>query len=244
MAESRAATDVGAPSRGTGDRRSHVITLLHNSPEPLSVADIAKKVGIHVNTARFHLESLVYTNQANRQVESRPGPGRPRVVYSPIKQLPPHEPPRGFAQLAQILTGAVVETNPDAATWLYGVGQEWGRFLTTKSPPFAPVDEAKVASRVLLMLDELGFAPELDRAGDGRRRLWLHRCPFSQIARQRPGVPCQLHAGLVNGALAEMRSALRMVELEPHGATHECFGILGPVPDQPLASVPLRTDQG
>jgi len=229
---------VPASQRGGGDRRTRIIALLHDAPAPLSVADVAEQVGIHVNTARFHLESLVYASLASRQVESRPGPGRPRVVYTSTLPDPQREQPCGFAQLAQILIAAVAETNPDARRWLYQVGQEWGRFRAVKAPPFAPVDEAEVVSRLVAMLDELGFAPEVDHA-DGQQRLWLHRCPFGQLAQRHEGVPCQLCAGLVNGALEEMRSAYRLTELVTRGP-HECCGILSPAPDEALTSVPFR----
>ena len=235
--------DAGAAGRrGGSDRRTRIIALLRDTPEPLSVADVAEQVGIHVNTARFHLESLVYASLASRQVEPRPGPGRPRVVYTSTLPTPQPEQPRGFAQLAQILTAAVVETNPDAGRWLYGVGQQWGRFLTAKSPPFATVDETEVMSRLVAMLDELSFAPELERTADGQRRLWMRQCPFSQIARQHPCVPCQLRAGLINGSLEEMRSAYRLTELQTHTAQHECVGTLGPAPDEAVTSVPLRSE--
>lgn len=227
--------------RGGGDRRTRIIALLRDAQEPLSVADVAERVGIHVNTARFHLESLVYASLATRQVEARIGPGRPRVVYASTLPDQEREQPRGFAQLAQILTAAVAETNPDASRWLYSVGLEWGRFLAPRSQPFAVVDEAETASRLVALLDELGFASELAPGPDGQGRLLLHHCPFAQVARQHPGVPCQLHAGLVNGSLAEMRSGYRLTALAPH-ETHECVGVLGPAPDEAPTSVPLQAD--
>ncbi|MCL2465685.1 MAG: helix-turn-helix domain-containing protein [Micrococcales bacterium] len=226
-----------ASRRAVGDRRTHIITLLRDADEPLSVADVAEQVGVHVNTARFHLESLVYASLARREIETRPGPGRPRVVYTNAPPQVRSDQPGGFAQLAQILASAVADANPDAGSWLYGVGQDWGRFLTAKALPFATVDEAEVASGLVTMLDDLGFAPELDRSGD-THRLWLHRCPFVAMAQRHPGVPCQLHAGLVNGALEEMRSSLRLTEQE--SSTGRCLGILGPAPDVAVTSVPLR----
>ncbi len=239
MTVSLASLDAEGVGHHGGDRRTRIIALLRDSREPLSVADVADRVGIHVNTARFHLESLVYASLATRQAETRSGPGRPRVVYTSTLPDPQREQPRGFAQLAQILTAAVAETNPDASRWLYGVGLEWGRFVTPKSPPFAAVDETDVSSRLVAMLDELSFDPQLEPAPDGRWRLVLNRCPFAEVARKHPGVPCQLHAGLINGSLAEMRSAYRLTALAPH-ETHECVGLLGLAPDEVLNSVPLE----
>lgn len=245
MTVSEASYDAGpAHRRGGGDRRSRIIALLRDSPVPLSVAEVAEQVGVHVNTARFHLESLVYASLATRQAEPRPGPGRPRVVYTSTLTDAQCGPPRGFAQLAQILTAAVAETNPDASRWLYGVGQEWGRFLTVKAPPFTAVDETEVTSQLAATLEELCCAPDLEAQPDGRWRLVLHHCPFAQTVQRHPGVPCQLHAGLVNGSLAEMRSSLRLTELAPHtGHEHECVGVLGPAPAETMTSVPLPSGE-
>ncbi|MCL2848924.1 MAG: HTH domain-containing protein [Micrococcales bacterium] len=236
MTVAQTSYDVGT-RRAPGDRRTHIITLLREADEPLSVAEIAEQVGVHVNTARFHLESLVYATLARREIEARPGPGRPRVVYTCAAPQLPREQPAGFAQLAQILAAAVAETNPDARGWLYGVGQEWGRFLTVKAPPFAVVDEGEVTSGVLTMLDELGFAPELER-DNHHRRLWLHRCPFVVAGQRHLGVACQLHAGLVNGALEELRSQYRLTELTP--SVGQCVGVLDIPPSTTVASVPVR----
>ncbi|MDR3068928.1 MAG: helix-turn-helix domain-containing protein, partial [Cellulomonas sp.] len=83
----------------SGGRRTHIIQLLRDSREPLSVAEVAEQVGIHINTARFHLESLVYSGLATRETESRAVPGRPRVVYTGTLPNQTHERAQGFRLL-------------------------------------------------------------------------------------------------------------------------------------------------
>ncbi|MCL2090815.1 MAG: helix-turn-helix domain-containing protein [Micrococcales bacterium] len=224
----------------SGGRRTHIIQLLRDSREPLSVADVAEQVGIHVNTARFHLESLVYSGMATRETESRAAPGRPRVVYTGTLPNQTHERAQGFRLLAEMLTAAVAEADPDAGPWLYGVGQEWGRYLTTKVPPFMTIDESEITNRLVDKLDALWFAPELEHDADDQPQLVLHNCPFATTARQYPRVVCQLHAGMINGSLEEMRSTVRLTELEPLVSPHRCVGILDRAPDEALTSVPLR----
>ncbi|MCL1898049.1 MAG: hypothetical protein FWG16_04435, partial [Micrococcales bacterium] len=68
----------------------------------------------------------------------------------------------------------------------------------------------------------------------------LHNCPFWDSTR-RYHVLCQLHAGMINGSLEEMRSAMRLTNLKPEVETHMCLGELGPAPDEPMVIVPLVT---
>jgi predicted ArsR family transcriptional regulator len=223
-----------------GGRRTHIIQLLRDTREPLSVDKVAELSGIHVNTARFHLESLVDAGLAQRQTEARSAPGRPRVVYSGTLPNQTHERAQGYRLLAEILTTAVAQSNPAAQEWMYQVGHEWGRYLTTRPAPFEDVDEHTIGQRLVDKLDALWFAPEISKADDGPPCLMLHNCPFLAAAERFPEIVCQLHAGMINGSMDEMRSANRLVELEPQVEPHLCRGTLGPAPQTPLKKVPLR----
>ncbi|MDR0849023.1 MAG: helix-turn-helix domain-containing protein [Propionibacteriaceae bacterium] len=224
-----------------GGRRTHIIQLLRDSKEPLSVADVADKVGIHINTARFHLESLVDAGLAARETSTNDGPGRPRVVYTGTLPNQTHERAQGYRLLAEILTTAIAQSNPQAGEWLYQVGQEWGRYLTTRVPPFTTIDESEIAHRLVDKLDALWFAPEL--TPEDPSKLYLHNCPFAETARQYPTVVCQLHAGMINGSLEEMRSTQRLGELEPSVRRHLCVGTLIPAPESSATEVELRLNQ-
>jgi predicted ArsR family transcriptional regulator len=222
-----------------GGRRTHIIQILRDTREPLSVQEIADRVGIHVNTARFHLESLVDAGMATRKTEDRATPGRPKVVYIGTLPNQTHERAQGYRLLAEILTTAIAQSNAESGEWLYQVGQEWGRFLTTRLAPFEVLEEREIATRLVDKLDALWFAPELEEPEGRPPRLLLHNCPFTEPARQYPNVVCQLHAGMVDASLEEMRSGYRLTELQPQVNPHLCVGCLGPVPAEARTSVPL-----
>ena len=223
-----------------GGRRTHIIQILRDSREPLSVAQIAEKVGIHLNTARFHLQSLVDAGMATREVEAHDGPGRPKVVYTGTLPNQTHEQAQGFRLLSEILTTAIAQRHPDAGPWLYQVGREWGSYLTTKVPPFATVDELEITTRLVDKLDALWFAPELKQDAKGNLSLVLHNCPFADTARRCPAVVCQLHAGMINGSLAEMRSKHRLIDLYPLAAAHQCVGEIKDAPEVEPTQVTLH----
>ncbi|MDR1806667.1 MAG: helix-turn-helix domain-containing protein [Propionibacteriaceae bacterium] len=220
-----------------GGRRTHIIQLLRDAKEPLSTADVADKVGIHVNTARFHLESLVDAGLATRETEVSNQPGRRRILYSGTLPNQTHERAQGYRLLAEILTSTIATRYPEVAEDMYAVGTEWGRYLTSRPAPYETFNEAEIAERVVDKLDALWFAPELRQ--NPKPHLLLHNCPFVSTAAQSPQVVCQLHCGMINGSLAELRSAQRVVELNPHVGPHVCRGWLGPAPEEPMTEVPL-----
>jgi predicted ArsR family transcriptional regulator len=215
----------GTTGRGDhGGRRTHIIQLLRDTKSPLTVDQVAKEVGIHINTARFHLESLVDAGLATREVQNRDTPGRPKVGYLGTLPNQTHERAQGYRLLAEILTAAIAQSNAESAEWMYRVGKEWGSFLTTRPAPFETMDESQVAERLVDKLDALWFAPEL--IGGDEPRLLLHNCPFVDSAKRFPEVVCQLHAGMINGSLDEMHSTLRLGDLYPHVSNHLCEGML------------------
>ncbi|MDR1799013.1 MAG: helix-turn-helix domain-containing protein [Bifidobacteriaceae bacterium] len=220
-----------------GGRRTHIIQILRDTRVPLSVQEVADKVGIHVNTARFHLESLVDAGLATRETAERDTPGRPKVVYLGTLPNQTHERAQGYRLLAEILTTAIAQSKTHSGEWLYTVGQEWGRYLTTRLAPFETLDEHEITNRLVNKLDALWFAPELVDTGREPPRLLLHNCPFASAARKAPAVVCQLHAGMINASLEEMHSNYRLEELHPRSAPHLCEGCLGPVPQTARTSV-------
>ena len=221
-----------------GGRRTHIIQLLRDAKEPLSVAEVAGAVGVHVNTARFHLESLVDAGLARRETEARSLPGRRRILYTGTLPNQTHERAQGYRLLAEILTSTIAARYPAAGEDMYEVGKEWGRYLTSRPTPFEVFDEGEIDKRVVDKLDALWFAPELCR--DGGPHLLLHHCPFVETAKRAPQVVCQLHVGMINGSLEELRSAQRVVRIEPQAQPHLCRAWLGPVPEVPLTRVPLQ----
>ena len=224
---------------GHSGRRGRIIQILRDAEEPLAVETVAALAGIHINTARFHLESLVGAGLAKRETEIRRQPGRRRVLYSGT--LPSQTTADGYSLLATMLAAAVAARFPEPGDDMYQVGQEWGRYLTSQPAPFEVFDEDEIGQRVLDKLDAAWFAQELRPAP--APQLLMHNCPFAEAAQQAPDIVCQLHAGLINGALEELRSGQRVVKLEPQTQPHPCRAWLAPTPEEPLQQVPLIQPQ-
>jgi len=204
----------------------------------MSAAEVAEHVGIHVNTARFHLESLVDVGLATRETEARGEPGRRRVMYVGTLPNQTHERAQGYRLLSQFLVANIALRHPELSPEMYEVGAQWGHYLTARPDPLDVFSGDDVDQRLVEKLDALWFAPELKQ--EPEPHLVLHNCPFMESARQAPDVVCQLHAGMLNGSLEELRSSRRVVELCVEARQHECLAKLGPVPDEVVRRVPLR----
>gem|GEM_PF-344160 len=219
-----------------GGRRTHIIQILRDAKDPLSVVEISEMVGIHANTARFHLESLVDAGMALRETEASGQPGRRRILYTGTLPNQTHERAQGYRLLAQILTGTIATRFPEVGDEMYDVGRQWGSYLTSRPAPFETLNEEDIDQRVMDKLDALWFAPEAVRTPSPH--LLLHNCPFMESAREAPEVVCRLHVGMVNGSLEELRSTQRIVELNPFLKTHLCRAWLGAA--QEVEGKPVR----
>lgn len=207
-----------------GESRSRVLAALQAAPHPLGVEEVAEKVGLHPNTARFHLDGLLDRGLAERAREDRSVPGRPRTLYAATADGA-RTGRRSYRLLAEILTGYLAQgRRPSAAA--REAGQAWGRMLaprrrTRRTAPAAAVRD------LVATLDEIGFAPEA--VGTGRdRRILLHHCPFREAAEERQEVVCAVHLGLMQGALDEMQAPLEATRLDPFVEPNLCIAHLSP----------------
>jgi predicted ArsR family transcriptional regulator len=210
-------TDVAA-----GTRRSAVLRRLREVSEPLSAADLAAQIDLHVNTARFHLDRLVADGLAERMPESRDVPGRPRILYQAQGQPPG---PRSYGLLAEMLTG-LVASRSDAGPAAMEAGRAWGRHLVERSAPSERVEADEAVARLSRVLESTGFQPETRKVGKRAIEIELLHCPFREVAERHQDVVCAIHLGLMQGALTELRAPLRAESLKPFVTPTVCVARL------------------
>lgn len=209
---------------GLGESRSRVLQALQTASGPLTVADVAHRVQLHPNTARFHLDGLVEQGLAQRTTEDRDVPGRPRALYGAV---PGRERAgrRSYRLLAQILAGYLAAHTRQPEKAALAAGEEWGRFMTERPAPFQRVEAAEATRRLTDTLEDIGFAPEAVTAGR-KREILLRHCPFREVAEQDTRVVCTVHLGLMRGMLAELDAPLEVAELDPFVEPQLCVARL------------------
>ena len=220
-------SDIRAVGEPIG-RRREVLRLLRSSPAPMSIVAIADELGVHPNTVRFHLDSLVGDGQVEQVEPGRKGPGRPALMFQAVRQMD-RGGTRHYRLLAEILTAALAaERDPRGKAM--AAGRAWGRELDS-SPESLPTHArtAEVAIDHLVgVLDELGFAPER-RTSNGEQQVGLRHCPFLELAETRASVVCPIHLGLMQGALQTWAAPVTVDRLEAFVEPDLCLAHITPV---------------
>lgn len=178
-------------------QRETILRTLRDEPQGLDTNRLAERLGLHPNTVRWHLGLLTDAGLVSSRPVRRPGRGRPSVVF----RLTPEGQSQGrddYRLLATMLTETIA-TGADGSARSYETGVEWGLHLHDAEPG-ADVPE---------LLDRQGFAAEAH--GDA---IEMRHCPFYALAESCPQVICELHRGIIDGALEASGSARRVARLD------------------------------
>jgi predicted ArsR family transcriptional regulator len=216
-------------SPGPSGRRREVLRLLRAADTPLSIAAVARQLGVHPNTARFHLDALVAGGQVEHAPPAHSRPGRPARLYRPVRRMNPAG-PRRYQLLAGILLQCAA-AGPEPGARAADAGRAWGRLLA------GPGDAAgtwprEPAARLASLLGELGFDPDVP-AADGRQQIGLRHCPFLELAQAHAPVVCGIHLGLMQGAMSAWDAPVTVSRLEPFAEPGLCVAHLAPAGDGP-----------
>jgi predicted ArsR family transcriptional regulator len=212
------------PDNALDGRRADVLGALRRAGRSCSAAETATATGLHLNTARFHLDALAADGLAERHAEPRDVPGRPRILYTAGGQVPG---PRSYELLAEMLTGLVAAL-ADAGPVAVDAGKAWGRHLVERAAPSERIDAAEAIARLSRVLDAIGFQPEVGPAAKKETELRLRHCPFREVAERHTDVVCAVHLGLMQGALEELHAPIRATALEPLVTPDLCIARLRP----------------
>lgn len=198
----------------------------------LDVPELAARSGLHPNTVRFHLKVLLDAGLAGCRPAPRGGSGRPRLVFTATTPGSVDQHPHGYHLLAEILAGYLANDNAIPLGLAEEAGRAFARRHRPPTRPFTGISADEAVRRVVAMFAELGFEPELDRAGS-QRRIRLHACPFHAVASKHPTVVCSMHLGLLKQTLADLHAPVEAIGLEPFVSPHLCIAHLATVDGSP-----------
>jgi predicted ArsR family transcriptional regulator len=228
----------------TPARRQQVLTAIQQAPEPPGVAEIAARVGIHLNTARFHLANLEADGIIERLLGEASGPGRPPVTYRSRRGQALGD-VRRYQVLAEVLLSHLAATGDAPAA--EHAGEAWGAHLVNRPAPHHAVDYNEAVRLLIQLLAELDFAPEYltetpptlpdtgptatstDTAADsesGPAGIRLRHCPFLELADPHRNLVCAMHLGLMRGALSELNAPVTVTDLQPFAEPAACLAHL------------------
>jgi predicted ArsR family transcriptional regulator len=190
-----------------GPSRRRVLGLLQESADPLPIDQIAGPLGLHPNSARFHLDALLKQGLVRRVRENRSVQGRPRILFaaSPASPSVDDSPYRELVQALLAFLRANSDTDPDLPET---VGATWGRELAQRNP------ELPALEGLMQNVNQIGFASRLIEDEQGPL-LEIARCPFRDLVLGGHEAVCQIHLGMIRAYLAERGAGERVTDLVP-----------------------------
>jgi predicted ArsR family transcriptional regulator len=194
-------------------RRALILTMLRDSARPVSISDIADRLGVHPNTVRFHLDALISAGRVERALGDPAGPGRPPMLFRARREMDRNG-PSNYRLLAEMLTSNLAAMAPDPAAAANALGLTWGASLIDQPIPRARATKGEAVARLVALLDQLGFEPERD-SGNRTRQIRLRHCPFLDLIGQHAEVICPLHLGLMQGAMRTLTASVTVSDLKP-----------------------------
>ena len=197
-----------------------------------TVEALADAVGSHANTVRHHLAAAGQAGLVDRVAGGAAGgPGRPAARY---RLTPRGEQMLGrspgmveeYLALAGAFADRLAEQGGDPGVDARGVGRAWGRALSAGTGQRRR--DAAPDALVVDLLRRLGFSPErAPRDVEGPGTVLLRSCPLLDAARRHPEVVCQVHRGLVEGALSD-EGGTAEVQLQAFARPGSCVLVLPP----------------
>lgn len=188
--------------------RETVLAALRESTAALTVKDIADQVGLHPNTIRGHLDLLTHLGLVTREAERRTVRGRPRIFYRAVGESPAEA--DAYRTLATLLASELSMVATPGQEAADQAGATWAQSLVTAGRLTPTPDPDAAVDAVAQLFDQLGFATATEPLGD---RLYLQQCPYAAARSSIPSV-CELHLGLLRGALAATDSGVQVTSLD------------------------------
>lgn len=211
--------------------------LTPNRATGLTAAEVGERLGLHVTSARFHLEQLVEAQVLTSSFH-RHGTGRPQKRYAalPHQAVTAAPPDDAYRMLAELLTEALAPREGGALT-PEDAGSRWAHEHVRRLSGAEELDEPSPArtagqwlakvGRLLDLLETWGYDPSVRTTDHGRTaEVALARCPFLSLAEAHTEVVCAAHRGLLRGALDVFGEPDAEVHIEPFALPGVCLARL------------------
>jgi predicted ArsR family transcriptional regulator len=173
--------------------RARLFELLGELGRPAGTVELAKRLSLHPNGVRVHLERLERAGLVARARALR-ARGRPRDAWTIAPEARPGgDTPHAYAELVRWLARAM-RSQPSGLRRTEATGREIGREL-------APSDGTFGEDALQSTLTALGFQPEVQLRKVDRLTIRLGNCPYRDAVRENQPVVCTLHRGITRGLL-------------------------------------------
>lgn len=215
----RSSTELFPDTMRLSPKQSEVLSVLQKFPQGARAADIAQKMGMHVNTARGHLDELVHAGAVRVVTSPAQGRGRPSLIFQ--VRVPDN---RSVAEEYVTLISVLIKTLADktqlddfSSEQARVIGREWAKAAASSHG-------AEALTPLYRTMRDMGFDPvtsaeQFDQ--EGRTDVELNACPFVTAGVEPSPFVCAIHDGYLEQAAADSGGRLNL-KLIPKSGNGVC----------------------
>jgi len=195
--------------------RLDILKLLYR--KPMSVEEIAERLGLQPITIRHHLQSLVEAGFIEAFEERAGSVGRPKIFYKIVKEPPLVSfPKRRYLVLSSFLINTlqfllgVNRAKKILSKAGFDMGENTARRLESEHEIREWTPKAYEQFFIRGYLEDVGAEPEIVEFSDKKIVYRLHNCLFFELSIKMPEIMCDVvhesfHEGLVKAMGKEMK---------------------------------------
>ena len=201
--------------------KQRVLEVLRSVAIPVRQEELASSLKIHENTLREHLTYLLEAGLVTRTPLRSNKKGRPAWLWQATATASGNE----YSELATILAISLAKAGNEPEKIAREAGVSWGRSLVSQPHDAIPEKSQSIklgTEQLKKLLRNLGYAPIIEEVSKQRSEISLHHCPLWAAAKQAPEVVCNLHLGLVVGALEAIGLSAEESTLTPRLPAAPC----------------------
>lgn len=169
--------------------KENLLRLITEESGALTIQQLCDLSGLHPNTVRTHLDSLVAGGEVEREQIPSKGRGRPLWAYhAAVAKVSPYE------MLAQILAAQLGRADEPGLT--AQAAKHWADVAVNQGSA-EPKDCDEAVDQVAHSLRNVGFTVSLNPMYD---EVTITKCPYASLVAEHPRI-CDVHAALVSELL-------------------------------------------
>ncbi|MGP6173455.1 helix-turn-helix transcriptional regulator [Corynebacterium sp. A21] len=193
----RSAPDLFPDSLRLSPKQRLVLSTLQEFPEGARATEIAAKLGMHVNTARGHLEELIAQDAVRTVTAPAKGRGRPSLIFQ-VRVPDNRAVAQEYISLIEVLArtlGDAEHPDTESLNRARRIGNQWASHMSSTGQTWSSIDDA--LGELFHKLREMGFDPSTAKQQEEEAELSLHSCPFITGGVRPSPFICAIHEGFI-----------------------------------------------
>lgn len=206
-----------------------ILRVLASSVKPLPVEEVSTALGLHANTVREALSTLIDNAMVKRERSETSGPGRPHWLYQATVSMDPQAVLQEFANFSAAVAEQIAEESPDPKATAVQLGRLWGKQILDSPdiPDHSAIDAhhavthdlAIHSAKIRVFLSRLGFEAS---PGEDITTIELHQCPLQADPDSPRRLICSIHQGMSDEVVGTLSRGRLSTKVAPFAGPGYC----------------------